>query len=136
MAEKKDNTPRGRKKLQDTLERLARTLETSPSLRPGVIVFHLTGAFEGDIILECSEGQVHVTEYPAALGAGGGGGGGGGGSMPSFIEVMGDANTVRAILDGETDAREQFLAGGLRVWGDLRYLSDLALELGVLKEPL
>ena len=56
--------------------------------------------------------------------------------MPSFIEVMGDANTVRAILDGETDTREQFLAGGLRVWGDLRYLSDLALELGVLKEPL
>ena len=133
MAEKKDITARGRKKLQDTLERLARTLETSPSLRPGVIVFHLTGAFEGDIIIECSEGQVHVTEFPAARG---GGGGGGGGAMPSFIEVMGDANTVRAILDGEKNAREQFLAGGLRVWGDLRYLSDLALELGVLKEPL
>jgi hypothetical protein len=49
---------------------------------------------------------------------------------------MGDANTVRAILDGDRDAREQFLAGGLRVQGDLRYLSDLALELGVLKEPL
>ena len=133
MAEKKDTTVRGRKKIQDTLERLARTLEQSPSLKPGVIVFHLTGVFEGDIVLECSEGQVHVTEYPAARG---GGGGGGGGAMPSFIEVMGDANTVRAILDGERDAREQFLAGGLRVWGDLRYLSDLALELGVLQEPL
>ena len=56
--------------------------------------------------------------------------------MQAFIQVMGDANTVRAILDGDRDAREQFLAGGLRVQGDLRYLSDLALELGVLKEPL
>ena len=130
MAEKKDTTARGRKKLQDTLERLARTLEKSPSLKPGVIAFHLTGAFEGDIILECSEGQVHVMEFPAARGGGGGGG------MPSFIEVMGDANTIRAILDGEIDARERFLSGGLRVWGDLRYLSDLTLELGVLKEPL
>src|SRR5215217_3759654 len=142
MAEIKDTTARGRQKLLDALERLARTLEKSPSLRQGVIVFLLTGAAEGYFVLGCSEGQVHLTEYPAALGGagsggggggggGGEGGGGGGGSMPTFIEVRGDANTVRAILAGERDAREQFLAGGLRVQGDLQYLSDLALELGV-----
>jgi hypothetical protein len=50
--------------------------------------------------------------------------------------VIGDAGAVQDILDGRVDARERFLAGGIRVRGDLRYLSDLGLELGLLKQPL
>jgi hypothetical protein len=50
--------------------------------------------------------------------------------------VLGDANVVRAIFDGEKDAVKQFLVGGLRVRGDLRHFSDLFLELGILKTPL
>ena len=43
---------------------------------------------------------------------------------------------INAILAGTKDARKEFLAGGFRVRGDLRYLSNVALELGILKEPL
>jgi hypothetical protein len=52
------------------------------------------------------------------------------------LEVIGDADRIQAILAGEKDGRMQFLAGGFRVRGDLRYLSDIALELGLIKEPL
>ena len=53
-----------------------------------------------------------------------------------LIEVIGDAEAVQAVLDRKVNAREQFLAGGIRVRGDLRYLSDVALEMGLLKHPL
>ncbi len=36
----------------------------------------------------------------------------------------------------QKDAVREFLAGGLRVRGDLRYLSDLGMELGFLHRPL
>ena len=54
----------------------------------------------------------------------------------SLFEVWGDANVVRAIIDGENNAMRQFLAGGLRIRGDLRFFSSIAVELGVLKKPL
>jgi hypothetical protein len=53
-----------------------------------------------------------------------------------LVEVLADAETVRAIIDGEKDAQKQFFSGGIRVRGDLRYFSDLAVELGLLKTPL
>jgi len=31
---------------------------------------------------------------------------------------------------------KHFLAGGFRVRGDLRYFSDLAMEIGILENPL
>jgi hypothetical protein len=52
------------------------------------------------------------------------------------LEIHADAETVQRILDGEKDAAKQFFAGGIRVRGDLRYLSDVALELGLLEQPL
>ena len=55
---------------------------------------------------------------------------------PPLVEVLGDPEAVRAVLSGEVEGRKRFLAGGIRVRGDLRYLSDLALELGLLAKPL
>jgi hypothetical protein len=52
------------------------------------------------------------------------------------LEIRGDAETVQAIIDGEKDAAKEFFAGGIRVRGDLRYLSDVMLELGLLERPL
>ena len=51
------------------------------------------------------------------------------------VEVIGDANRIRAILEGRKEGRLQFYAGGIRVRGDLQYLSDLAYEMGLIKEP-
>lgn len=125
MAERRDVGAKGRKKVHESLDRIAKRLENSRRVKPGDIVFRLAGPAGGNYSLECSSGQVRVVESVAA-----------GTERAPVIEVIGDAETVRAIIDGETDARKKFLAGGLRVRGDLRYLSDIALELEVLKEPL
>ncbi|BDC46032.1 SCP2 sterol-binding domain-containing protein [Paraburkholderia terrae] len=111
--------------LEDSLVRIAEKLAKSKSLKPGVIVFTLTGSDAGNHVIECSEGQARVVESSDSRSD----------TVP-LIEVIGDAKRVHAILSGEKDAREQFLAGGFRVRGDLRYLSDVGLELGLLKEPL
>lgn len=94
-------------------------------MRPGDIVFRLAGPGGGSFVVECSERGASVVESAAA-----------GFDRTPLIEVIGDAERIQAVLNGEKDAREQFLAGGIRVRGDLRYLSDIALELGIIKEPL
>jgi hypothetical protein len=92
------------------------------SLRTGSIVFHLGGALGGSYVLDCSPGHADVSEVIP-------------GDRPLF-EVIGDAETVRELLDGKTDARDLFLSGAFRIRGDLRYVSDLALEMGLLREAL
>jgi hypothetical protein len=95
-------------------------------MKRGDIVFRLTGSGGGTSYrVECGDGQARVAETTIAST----------GSAP-LIEVIGDARSIQSILAGEKDARMQFLAGGFRVRGDLRYLSDVALELGLIKEPL
>ncbi len=125
MAHEPDAAGKARASLNDSLGRLAQRLRESKSLRRGDIVFRLVGPAGGNYCLECSESEVRVAEFAAA-----------GADRQPLIEVMGGAETIRAIIDGEKDATKQFLAGGIRVRGDLRYLSDMALELGVLKAPL
>jgi putative sterol carrier protein len=82
----------------------------------------LTGADGGDYIVDCSQGGRIEKEYSSIR-------------QPT-IEIIGDAKRIKAIFEGKKDARKQFLAGGIRVRGDLRYLSDMLLELGILTEPL
>jgi hypothetical protein len=125
VAEKTDAAGAARAELHASLGRLAQKLRDSRSVTPGDIVFRLSGPAAGNYSLECGAGEVNVVESPAA-----------GAERRPRIEVMGEAEAVRAILDGEEDARRRFVAGGIRVRGDLRYLSDLALELGLLEEPL
>jgi hypothetical protein len=110
---------------QQTLERMSDGLAKSRSVKPGSILFHLTGDEGGTYLVECGDGQARVTASPAAAL-----------DRAPLFEVIGDAKRVQAVLAGEKDARMQFLAGAFRVRGDLRYLSDVALELGLLKEPL
>ena len=70
------------------------------------------------------EQAVSVTKAPAMLPA-----------VPT-LEIMGDARRIAAVISGGKNARKEFLAGGFRVRGNLRYLSDVAMELGILKIPL
>jgi predicted lipid carrier protein YhbT len=125
MTQEPNEAAEARAALQNSLERLAQRLRESRSLRQGDIVFHLAGSAGGNYCFECSESQVRVAESATA-----------GVDRQPLIEVIGNAETIQAIIDGKKDARKQFFAGGLRVRGDLRYLSDIALELGILKTPL
>ena len=108
------------KALLETFTKLSGRGSQITALKEGSIVFRLTGG--GVYSIDCSTNGAEVsTEMPR--------------SAP-LIEILGEAKHIQAILEGKRDAVAQFMAGGLRVRGDLRYLSDLALELGILKQPL
>jgi len=125
MAEAETSAGKSRASFQDTLGRISERLAKSRSMRRGDIVFRLSGPGGGNYLVECGEGQARVAETAAA-----------GVDRTPLVEVIGDARSIHAVLAGKKDARTQFLAGGFRVRGDLRYLSDVALELGLIKEPL
>jgi hypothetical protein len=110
---------------RDTLSRISEQLAITKSMKPGHIVFRLEGPEGGNYAVQFSEGKVQVTESAAA-----------GFDVAPLIEVIGDSRRIRAMLAGEKDAMELFFAGGFRIRGDLRYLSDIALELGLIKQPL
>lgn len=101
---------------------LAKKLEKAEALREGAMLFRLTGKEAGEYRLECSAKGVRVAK-----------------GMPRgapLLEVMGDAQRIRAIIEGKKDARKQFFAGGLRVRGDLLYAAELGRELGILEGEL
>ena len=50
--------------------------------------------------------------------------------------MIGDPRRLAAIVRGEKDGRRQFLAGGIRVRGDMSYLSELGMRLGFLDTPI
>jgi hypothetical protein len=104
--------------LRDFAERVTQ----AKVLRSGSIVFRLSGADGGNYFLDCSTGEARLTEGTP-------------GDRP-LIEVIGDADKILTLLEGKTDARTVFLTGAFRVRGDLRYVSDLALEMGLLQQPL
>jgi hypothetical protein len=60
----------------------------------------------------------------------------GAGDATPLLEVIGDPRRIAAIVRGEKDARLQFFAGGIRVRGDMHYLSELGMQLGFLKTPI
>jgi hypothetical protein len=124
MAKARATGEAARASFRKSLNGLAARLQNSRSLRRGNVVLRLAGAEAGDYSLECADGGVRINEGPVTSEA------------PPLFEVFGDSNTIRAIIDGEKDAVRQFYAGGIRIRGDLRYFSDVAVELGILKEPL
>ena len=109
--------------IESALEDVAKKLANCPPLKEGKILVRATGPGGGDYYLESSDKGVRLAKE-AALD-----------TLP-VIEIIGDAKRIQSVLAGRKAAVTQFLAGGFRVRGDLRYLSDLALELGILKEPL
>ena len=125
MAKARATGDAARASLRKSLSGLATRLQNSRQLRRGNIVLRLGGAEGGEFRLECTDGGVRINEGLVADT-----------EAAPLLEVFGDSNTIRAIIDGEKDAVRQFYAGGIRIRGDLRYFSDVAVELGILKEPL
>jgi len=107
---------------EKSLEKFAQRVSKLNILKSGYISFRLTGFGSGDYFLHCNSGHVQVGQgIPRTA---------------PIIEVIGDASRILAVLEGTKDARKQFYAGAFRVRGHLRYLSDLALELGIIAFPL
>jgi hypothetical protein len=110
-----------KRSVEAALTRFSTNLDRARTRRCGSILLRLSGENGGDFYLHSTSAGSTLSREPAA-------------GSP-HIEVIGDANRIRAILDGTKEGRAQFYAGGIRVRGDLQYLSELAYELGFIKEP-
>lgn len=108
--------------LQQAVEAAAARLQPERRLRPGAIVFRAAEGETPIFALRSSERGAMV-EASAADAA-------------PLLEVIGDPRRISAIVRGEKDARMQFFAGGIRVRGDMHYLSELGMQLGFLKKPI
>lgn len=113
------------KSVQDSLDRLGERMDKCRALKPGDIDLHLSGKSGGEYRISSGKGKTTITTAA----------GRGAGREPLF-EVWGDADTIRAIIDGEKDPVKQFLAGNMRVRGNMRYLSEVGVELEILEKPL
>jgi hypothetical protein len=107
------------KSVEAALDKFSAGLERARTRRIGSILFRLTGENGGDFHVHSTSTGCSVSREAAG---------------PPLIEVMGDADRIGAILDGSKEGRLQFYAGGICVRGDLHYLSELAYELGLVKE--
>ena len=108
--------------VRPALQTLAERLHKSKRMRKGQVIFRLNGG--ENVHLECDETSVSVRD-----------------GMPKRAhgpraELIGNGRVLKAILEGKNDPRVRFLAGGFRVRGDLRYLSEVAMELGLLDRPI
>lgn len=125
MSEKKTepaSTPgKSVKSLDAVLSDHVSRFEAARTLRAGSILLRLIGEGGGDYFVHSTSTGCHASREP--------------GAGPPHFEVTGDARRVRSILDGSREGRLQFFAGGIRVRGDLHYLSELAYEMGFIKEP-
>jgi len=110
------------KALQQTVETVATRLHRDKLLQPGTIVFRAAADDSPSFALRAGESGVQI-EY-------------GGQHADTVLEVIGDPRRIDAIVRGRKDARMQFFAGGIRVRGDMYYLSRIGMELGFLKKPL
>src|SRR5262249_29682610 len=88
----------GRGTFEEALRGVSERLGKSKAMKPGDIVFRLSGEGGGNFIVECSDNGVRVAESAAA-----------GADRAPLVEVIGDAKRIHAILAGTKDAREQFL---------------------------
>jgi hypothetical protein len=104
------------------MHHFAARLSATKLLRDGHIVLRMTGETGGNYCLHCAGGRVTLShDVPPGN---------------HHVELIGDAKQLRPILEGKKDARRHFLAGAFRVRGDIRYISDLAMELGILEQPI
>jgi hypothetical protein len=109
--------------LQKAMESVAAQLHRDRGLRPGAIVFRATVSEPPVFALRSTESAYQIDTVASD-------------PTEPLLEVIGDPRRIRAIVMGEKDARMQFFAGGIRVRGDMHYLSELGMRLGFLKKPI
>lgn len=102
------------------LEAITKRFASVETREPGAIQFQLTGDEGGDFALEVdNRRQVKQTA--------------GNSQQKRKILVTGDGDKVRMVLEGKRDPAKAFLAGGIQVRGDIRYLERVLQELKLLK---
>jgi len=114
-----------RSPVKEMLGSAVERLNQSKLTRQGNIVLRLSGNGGGNYCLSHDSGKTTLRQLDAMSD-----------QTPPLIEVSGDAQIVYEIFEGKRNAFKQFLAGGLRLRGDLRYFSDLALEMKIIDQPL
>ena len=107
-------------KTEAALKEFAAKFEQAQTRRPGSILLRLTGEGGGEFYVHSTETGCRVSREASE-------------SLP-HVEVSGPARRILAIVSGQKEWRSQFYAGGIRVRGDLDYLSALAHEMGLIKE--
>lgn len=110
----------GENAIASRLEAFGQKLTQARNRRDGSIVLHLTGEEAGDWCLDCSGAAMRLVQ-------------GSMGSTP-LVEVTGNAKRIMAILEGRKEARTAFIAGGIRVRGDIPYLEAVGRELGLIHD--
>jgi putative sterol carrier protein len=116
------NQPSSQADVRPALQALAERLHKNRRMRKGHVIFRLSAG--DNLHLDCDETSVSMRD-----------------GMPQRAdrpraELIGNGRVLKAILEGKNDPRARFLAGGFRVRGDLRYLSEVAMELGLLDRPI
>jgi hypothetical protein len=110
-----------RESVEAIVRKFSADFEKARTRRVGSILLRLTGENGGDFYVHSTNAGCSVSHEAAA--------------GPPHVEVIGDADRICAILAGDKEGRLQFYAGGMRVRGDLQYLSELAHEMGLIREP-
>lgn len=110
----------GENAVRTRLEAFGQRLTQTRNHRYGAILLHLTGEEAGDWCIDCSGEAMSVFQ--------------GKGEADPVVEVTGNAKRIVAILEGRKEARKAFVAGGIRVRGDIPYLEALGREMGFIRD--
>lgn len=110
----------GESAVRTRLEAFGQRLTQTRNRRYGAILLHLTGEEAGDWCLDYSGEAISVLQ--------------GKGDAAPVVEVTGNAKRIVAILEGRKEARKAFVAGGIRVRGDIPYLEAIGREMGFIRD--
>jgi hypothetical protein len=109
--------PSSQSQLESTLTAFSRRLGDLPQRRQGSILLRFTDSGE-EYLLETTGRESRVGAVAV--------------STTPLVSVSGTSAVLAAIMDGRQEPRRAFMAGGIRVQGDLPYLENLLRELGLL----
>jgi hypothetical protein len=107
--------------LEAVLQEALPKFEDSRLRREGTILFRFVGEGGGDFHVHSHQGGCAISREA--------------GMAPPLVEIIGDPESIRSVLEGGHEGLAQFYRGGIRIRGDLQYLSELAHDLGFIREP-
>jgi putative sterol carrier protein len=104
--------------IESSLSELSRTLSDSAHLKHGSILIRFTDSGDEYSIETTGREARMIRAAPATA---------------PLVEVAGSSRALKAIMDGRKEASRAFLAGGIRVQGDVPYLEALLKDIGLLQ---
>lgn len=102
----------------ETLAKFAERVRRAKTSRRGVLAFRLSGKGGGNFFIDLSVAGERIVAGDAP-------------SSP-LLEIEGEAERVSAVLDGRKSWLSQLYGGGLTVRGDLKFINELASDLGII----